>query len=179
MAQPAYDFSMFDNYYSTAAPELVPEYQPKEPVSPPVPKKKKSKAYGVSKADKKATRVSFFKSMKAIGCTIFVFAVVCVAMYLNVTLDETAKMINSVEKSISVAQSENVRLESALEGMVSIDKVKDYAENNLGMVKLENYKITYFESEEDNHVVVSGGKSYRTGSLSEKIQQLKEYFSNN
>lgn len=179
MAQPAYDFSMFEDYYGTAAPELVPDYQPDEPVSPPARRKKKTKTHGISNADRKATRVSSFKSMKAIACTIFVFAVVCVAMYLNVTLDETAKMINSVENSISIAQSENVRLESALEGMVSIDKVKDYAENNLGMVKLENYKITYFESEEDNHVVVSGGKSYRTGSLSEKIQQLKEYFSNN
>ena len=45
--------------------------------------------------------------------------------------------------------------------MVSIDKVEDYAERQLGMVKLENYKITYFESDEGNHVVVSGGKSYR------------------
>ena len=43
--------------------------------------------------------------------------------------------------------------------------------------KLENYKITYFDSGESNHVVVSGGKSYNTNSLASKFQNIKEYFS--
>lgn len=179
MAQQAYDFSLFENYYGTAAPELIPEYQPDEPVHQPKKENNKKHSHGVSNAELKATYVSFFKSIRVIACVAFVFAVVCVAMYLNVTLDETAKNIASVENNIQIAQSENVRLESALDGLVSIDKVKDYAENNLGMVKLENYKITYFESQEDNHVVVSGGKSYDSGSLSSKLQELKEYISNN
>jgi hypothetical protein len=82
-------------------------------------------------------------------------------MYLNCTLDATANSITKIENEINMARSENIRLSSALEGMVSIDKVEDYAENQLGMVKLENYKITYFNSDEGNHVVVSGGKHYK------------------
>ncbi len=173
----AYNFSLFEPYdYGTAAPELEPLYEPDEPVK--TPKKKKSQSHGVSNEAKNATRVSFFRSVKAMLCVFCVFAVVCIAMYLNVRLDETAAAINSVEESIDVAKSENVRLHSALEGMVSIDKIEDYAENNLGMVKLENYKITYFESDEGNHVVVSGGRSYDS-QVGAKLKNFTEYFFGN
>lgn len=155
----AYDFSLFDWYDNgTSAPKLDPQYEPQEPVR--TPKKKKKSSQSVSKSERKATQASFVRSIKVFACVFCIFSVICFAMYLNVTLDETASQINSVESDIEIAKSENIRLNSALEGMVSIDKVEDYAENNLGMVKLENYKITYFESDEGNHVVLSGGRSY-------------------
>lgn len=159
----AYDITLFDWYDNgTSAPKLDPQYEPQEPVR--VPKKKKStqkkKSRNVSASARKATRTSFISSVKILSCVFCIFSVICFAMYLNVRLDETASQINSVESDIEIAKSENVRLNSALEGMVSIDKIEDYAENTLGMVKLENYKITYFESGEGNHVVISGGRSY-------------------
>ncbi len=158
--QAAYKYTLFDSLdYGTSAPKLEPVYEPE------VRKKKKSSAKKqtktVSKAQVRATRASLVSSLKIVFVLICIFAVFSMAMYLNGTLDETASDITKLENEIRIAQSENVRLSSALEGMVSIDKVEDYAEHNLGMVKLENYKITYFESDEGNHVVVSGGKSYR------------------
>ena len=158
--QAAYKFSLFDSYdYGTSAPKLEPVYEPEVKQKKKAPVKKQSKA--ASKAQVKATRASLVSSVKIVLVLVFIFSAFSMAMYLNGTLDETASQITRLESDINIARSENIRLSSALEGMVSIDKVEDYAERQLGMVKLDNYKITYFESDEGNHVVVSGGKSYR------------------
>lgn len=158
--QAAYKFSLFDSYdYGTSAPKLEPVYEPEVKQKKKAPVRKQSKA--ASKAQVKATRASLVSSVKIVLVLVFIFSAFSMAMYLNGTLDETASQITRLESDINIARSENIRLSSALEGMVSIDKVEDYAERQLGMVKLENYKITYFESDEGNHVVVSGGKSYR------------------
>ena len=179
MAQSSYafDFSLFEPYdYGTAAPQLEPEYEPEEmPVSRPAKKKKKQSAKSVSNAARKATYASFFASLKVIGAVLFVFSLICVPMYLNARLDETAKAIAAVESEMQIVESEHIRLTSCLEGMVSIDKIKDYAENNLGMVKLENYKITYFDSRNTNQVVISGGKSYEDSDIGSKFKELTEY----
>lgn len=168
----AYNISLFDWYDDgTAAPKLDPKYDPHQPAR--LPKKKqtarKKSSQSISKSAQKATAASFVSSMKVLACVFCIFSIICAAMYLNVRLDETATKINSVESAIEVAKSENVRLNSALEGMVSIDKIEDYAENTLGMVRLENYKITYFESDAGNHVVLSGGRSY-LGSADKAVQ---------
>lgn len=172
----AYDFSLFEPYnYGSAAPVIEPEYIPDEPDRVRKKSVKKNNSHGISNADKKATYASIISSAKVISCIFVIFSVISLAIYLNVKLDETARQISSVESDIEISKSENVRLLSTLEGMVSIDKIEDYAENNLGMVKLENYKITYFESEEGNHVVVSGGKSYSDTQAGSKLKNLTEY----
>lgn len=173
--QNAYKFSMFDSYdYGTSAPQLEPEYEPfEQPVRKKTVKKKKTLAGAEQRKAAKASHKKAAKLMLAVFAIATVFSAV---LFLNVKMDETATKINSVQSEINIAKSENVRLESALEGMVSIDKVEDYAEQNLGMVKLEDYRITYFGSGEDNHVVISGGKSYND-SLMSKFEKIKEYFS--
>ena len=175
-----YKFSMFDSLdYGTSAPQLEPVYEPET-----APKKKqtvktaKKKKASVSRnAQKKAALASYISGAKILLSVFSIAFVLGIVLFLNVKMDETATKINAVQSEINIAKSENVRLESTLEGMVSIDKVEDYAEQTLGMVKLENYKITYFESGESNHVVISGGKSYNENSLASKFQNIKEYFS--
>lgn len=170
--QQAYDFSIFEPYeYGTAAPSLEPDYTPDEQIR----KKKKRNSRSASRTEKKATFISFVNAFKVCLCFSFIFSVICAVINLNVKLDETAADITSTESKIEIAVSENIKLSSALDGMVSIDKIEDYAENTLGMVKLENYKITYFTSQEDNHVVVSGGKSYNDSQITAKLKNLKEY----
>lgn len=176
-SQNIYKFSMFDSLdYGTSAPQLEPAYEPEV-----IPEKKqtvkKKKATSVNKSQKNAARASYISSAKILLSVFSVAFVLGIVLFLNVKMDETATRINAVQSEINIAKSENVRLESALEGMVSIDKVEDYAEQTLGMVKLENYRITYFDSGESNHVVISGGKSYRENSLASKFETLKEYFS--
>ena len=167
MAQkiPQQSFSLFDSYnYGTAAPELYPSYYPDTKETHPQRKKKPvaKKQTTVTLAQKRATFASFVSTAKILACLVAFFSVISVAIFLNVTLDEKATKIADIENSIKIEQSDQVRLASALEGKVSVDRIRDYAINTLGMVKLENYKVTYFESEEENHVVISGGKKYIT-----------------
>ncbi|MBO5934555.1 MAG: hypothetical protein J6Q94_03605 [Clostridia bacterium] len=172
-----YNFSMFDSLdYGTSAPKLEPVYEPET-----APKKKqavkKKKASVSVNAQKKEALASYISGAKILLSVFSIAFVLGIVLFLNVKMDETATKINAVQSEINIAKSENVRLESTLEGMVSIDKVEDYAEQTLGMVKLENYKITYFDSGESNHVVISGGKSYNTNPLATKFENVKEYFS--
>ncbi len=173
--QNAYKFSLFDSYdYGTSAPKLEPVYAPETvpyEKNAPAPKKKKKAQVVVSDEVVAETKASTFFAVKLVFAIAFVFSLFAVAMYFNGKIDETATKIANIEADIKIAQSEYIRLSSILEGMVSIDKVEDYAVNKLGMVKLENYKITYFESDEDNHVVISGGKTYED---SEKTQNSAE-----
>ena len=163
MAQPAYDFSMFDTPdYGTAAPARKPEYQPREPIAFPVKEEKNRQNVNTSAYRNSAVN-SAIRMAAILGVVVFVFSFILAAMNLTSTLDKKVSMIAKVDKEISVAESEKVRLNSELEGMISFDKLKDYAENTLGMVLLEDYKITFFESEEENQVVLSGGKSYDSG----------------
>lgn len=166
MAQAAYDFSLFEKYdYGTAAPELTPVYKPEEPVELPVRKNRENTKTSSksSKILKSSTVASLLRSLSIVSVVVFVLGFMFYAMHLNSSLDKKAKMINSIETEIEIAKNEQIRLNSELNGVVSFDKLKDYAENTLGMVKLESYKITYFETETENKVVLSGGKSYESG----------------
>ena len=179
MAQSQYvsNFSLFGSYdYGTSAPAFEPSYEPE--VKPEQKKnKKKQTTPKVSASQRKASKASHIASAKILLFIFSVAAVFSIVLFLNVQLDETAMAINSVQNEIDIAKSEKIRLEAALEGMVSIDKVENYAENTLGMVKLEDYRIKYFESGEENHVVISGGKSYDDNTLLSKFEKIKEYFS--
>ena len=53
-------------------------------------------------------------------------------------------------QELELAQSENVRLQMHFNSMMSMDKIEEYAQSQLGMVKRENYQVSYFDiSKED------------------------------
>lgn len=70
-----------------------------------------------------------------IGSLIF-----CRVEYTNYQLE-----LNSAQSELSIAQSENIALQMRYNSMMSIDKVEEYAQSKLGMVKRESYQISYFD----------------------------------
>lgn len=181
--QYAYNFSLFDSLdYGTSAPQIIPEIEPvKEPSRKKAPvrtvKTAKKTAVKASASQKAASKRSALQSV-AIMAVVFVVVTLFAGMInLNSSLDEKVTKINMVQAQINEAKSEQIRLESQLDALVSVDKLDYYAVNVLGMVKLEDYKITYVNNQEDNHVVISGGKSYEDNSFDLKFLKLKEYFS--
>lgn len=185
--QYVYNFSLFDSLdYGTSAPKFEPEF---EPYTEPTPKKKSNQTKKANSHKSKSTVVRQTAMQKAhakqtrlriygiIAVSIIFVGLFACMLGLNGSLDENATKINAVQSRIDEAKSEQIRLEAELDGLVSVDKLDYYAVNVLGMVKLEDYKITYINSEEDNHVVISGGKSYNSGTVATKFMQIKEYFS--
>ena len=86
------------------------------------------------------------------------------------------KQIASVENQIDIEQGEAVRLNAELSSKISSDKIENYAENVLGMVKAESYQISYIDLSEGDEIVVSGDKTVGgQEDLSGKIKQLFAY----
>lgn len=114
-----------------------------------------------SKSAVAQTRLSAVKALKCISLAVTLCAMISSLIYCRVTIDNLGRQINKVDTAISEAKSEEVRLQTQLDSMISLDKVEDYAVNTLGMVKLENYKITYFSFCDSDTVVFSGDKEYK------------------
>lgn len=87
-------------------------------------------------------------------CLLFLGAVI----YSTLQLDEINRDIASVDKKISIAQSEKVRLNMELNSIVSLDKVEDYAANTLGMSKVQSYQVVYVDLSSSDRVIMAGGK---------------------
>ena len=133
-----------------------------EPLDEKVKKEKKEKREArQEKKEVKAKEVSYIKTIAKIATAFMcVLSVFTFMLGLNAKRDEVATQISRIENEIKVAESEKIRLQSELGEKTAVSNLKEYAELTLGMVKLENYKITYLQSNEGNRVVISGGKSY-------------------
>jgi len=71
-------------------------------------------------------------------------------IYGRVVLTEYQMQLNEQKQVLELAQSENVRLQMKFNSMMSMDKIEEYAQSELGMVKRENYQVSYFDiSSED------------------------------
>ena len=114
---------------------------------------------------------------KKLMCFVMVCACLVVALLmLNSKYDTVLSEISAVQSQIAIEKGENVRLNAELSSKISTDKIENYAENVLGMVKAENYQITYIDLSEGDCVLVSGDKSANGESeLSGKIKELFAY----
>ncbi len=60
--------------------------------------------------------------------------------------------VTSLNKQLNLAEAENVRLQSELESKMSAKNVEDYAENVLGMKKMDSSQIKYIKIQTDDVV---------------------------
>jgi cell division protein FtsL len=193
----AYDFSLFE-------PQVIeyPQSKKKPHVSSKASSAKKpSKGKGVAKkkapsrpqhskvappislsdyqleVERDAKTVSVPDEAKKLLCFVVVCAFLVVALLmLNSKYDTVLSEISAVQSQIAIEKGENVRLNAELSSKISTDKIENYAENVLGMVKAENHQITYIDLSEGDCVLVSGDKSANGESeLSGKIKELFAY----
>lgn len=62
--------------------------------------------------------------------------------------------VSALNDELKLAQAENVRLQSELESKMSAKNVEDYAENVLGMQKIDSSQIKYIEIQTDDVVTI-------------------------
>ena len=127
--------------------------------------------------ERSAQQASVPVSVKKALC----FVAVCVSLVvtllvMNTRCDTLMNEIATVESQIEIAKGENVRLNAELSSIISTDKIENYAENVLGMVKAENYQISYIDLSEGDEILLSGDKTVSGESeLSGKIKELFAY----
>ncbi|MBO5896925.1 MAG: hypothetical protein J6Q83_06470 [Clostridia bacterium] len=113
---------------------------------------------------------------KAMMFACFCFAMLTVLLVMQTRCDTLMSEIAGVQREIEIAEGENVRLNAELSSMISSDKIENYAENVLGMVKAESYQISYIDLSEGDEIVVSGDKTTeQTTDIATKLKALFAY----
>lgn len=82
---------------------------------------------------------------KACAFALFALLIIGSLIYSRVILTNLQVELNAVQKELSATQSEYTSLQMKYNSLLAPDKVEEYARNELGMVKLENYQIRYFD----------------------------------
>lgn len=177
----AYDLSLFE-------PQVIeqpkraqnPSAKPVKKVQPKTQTKISSVAEmnGMSQTvERKAASVKVNKLTKQLmvcfvaGCLCFLGLLV-----MDSKINALDKQISSIESKIDIQEGEAVRLNAELSSKISSDKIENYAENVLGMVKAESYQISYIDLSEGDEIVVSGDRTVgEQGDISKKIKQLFAY----
>ena len=85
-----------------------------------------------------------------------VMALILFSVVINsyVQLNEVYTEISAANTQLGELRSENVRMQTELEGKASISNIKDYAEQYLGLQQLEKSQIQYIQSQTEDEVVI-------------------------
>ena len=177
----AYDLSLFE-------PQVIE--QPKrsakpasKPVKKAVPKVQQRitdvvEVNGMSQTiERNSASVKVNKLAKQL---IAVFVVGCMCflglLVMDSKINALDRQISSLTNEIEIQEGEAVRLNAELSSKISSDKIENYAENVLGMVKAEGYQISYIDLSEGDEIVVSGDRTVGgQEDISKKIKQLFAY----
>ena len=128
----AYAVQAFNYQRSSAAPAYIPK--PEKEFKVRQRGQRKSKAQLVHEQ-----KLSFKKAL-----SITTVAALCLSMLFAV-LYTNAFEISRLEKNYSTAQSENTRLNSELDSLVSMSMIDQYAVEKLGMTKMKSNQIKYID----------------------------------
>ncbi len=160
----AYDLSLFEE--QIVKQKIEPIRIKKEP-----PQQKRNDAGRKNTDYALKIRVALKASVFAVVC------LTCIALMLfgRAQSDELSREITKLENDIKIAQGENVRLNTALNSLISADRVEAYAEDVLKMVKAENYQITYINMSKGDMIVLSGDKTDLKEKLAVKLKELFAY----
>ncbi|MBQ5591362.1 MAG: hypothetical protein IIU80_00240 [Clostridia bacterium] len=137
-ANVALDLDLFDVQKSGYIPQEEPERKVRKP--------KLLKSKPVSRAQTAAeARESLVAAIKACSFALAAFIVIGSLIFFRVQVTNLQIDLTEAKNNLSIAQSENVSLQMKYNSLMAIDKVEEYAQSKLGMVRRESYQIDYFD----------------------------------
>ncbi|MCH5315059.1 MAG: hypothetical protein J1E81_04025 [Eubacterium sp.] len=154
-----------DKYFSASRTSTAPKYEPRHEETP---------EFKVGGNSNKKSRKDIEREQKATFATAFtllISLVLVVAMLYGAIStmakkNELTKEIGRYESKLTIAQSENVRLNSQLNSLVSMSMIDKYAVEELGMSKASANKMMFID--------VSQYKTERQAAALRLIEQNKE-----
>ena len=97
------------------------------------------------------------RSSESVFATIFLafaaVALLCAILYGNAEQTRLYNEALNLDKKIALLASDNVRMQSELEAKTNIRSVEEYAENVLGLQKLDNAQIEYVELQKEDIIL--------------------------
>ena len=100
---------------------------------------------------------SLKKSVAVLSFVLVLFAMVSLQISAGAKNYELMREIQKAEAALEIQQSENIRLNSALNGITGITVIDTYATDVLGMTKVENYQIECIDLSEGDAVLYTSG----------------------
>lgn len=99
------------------------------------------------------------------------------SMVINsyVQLNEVYSQISTEESLLKDLQSENVRMQTKLEGQASIRNIKEYAENRLKLQKLNHSQIQYIQIQTEDEIIVEEPEQNIFVQIKQKFNDLIAY----
>lgn len=139
----ALDLDLFDVQKNAYIPQETPKKRIQKPkLLETKPVSRMQTAQEARESTKMAIRACAFAltMFLTIGAII-----VCHVQLTNLQIDLTKK-----QNELSVVESENISLKMKYNSMMSMDKIEEYAQSELGMVKRESYQVEYFDISEES-----------------------------
>ena len=119
------------------------------------------------------TKFSLGKSIaKIVGGAVLLTLIIAV-IATNAAITTASTQIANLQNDIVRLESEKSYLEFTLESRMTLDQIESYAENQLGMVKMDSSQKKYVELESENKIVVN--QSPVKEKLDEAIQPILSY----
>lgn len=146
-----------DYNYDYALPELEPNDITKKHKKHSKHRNKKTSSIGVV--------------LSAIVVTILLFLLI----YGKVQVSALYTQIADEKASVDILQSENVRMQTEIEANMSLKNVENYAEDILGLKKLDKSQITYIQIQNQDLVEVVETEQNIFVVLKEKFNNIIEY----
>jgi cell division protein FtsB len=134
----ALDLDLFDVQKNS----YVPQETPKKRIQKP----KLLEPQKVSRAQiAQESRESTKMAIRACTFALAMFIAIGAIIFCHVELTQLQIDLTQAQNQLSIVESENVALEMKYNSLMSVDKIEEYAQSELGMVKRENYQISYFD----------------------------------
>ena len=119
------------------------------------------------------TKFSLGKRIANIVSVAVLITLIVAVIATNAAITTTSTEIAGLENEIVRLESERSYLEFTLESRMTLDQIESYAENQLGMVKMDSSQKKYVELESENRIVVN--QSPVKEKLDEAIQPILSY----
>ncbi len=114
-------------------------------------------------------------AIKFFFAALLAFLIFFLVIYGRVETNQLYRLISQQNELLEIAQSENVRMRSELEGQMTLKNVEEYAEQVLGLQKLDNSQIKYVETQTDDIVEIPEEDKNLFTEIVDKFNGFVEY----
>lgn len=139
----ALDLDLFDNTKNG----YVPSERKKKKNQAPKVIQSKTISFEQAQTEIKASRIAAIRAAIIALTTLLVLGSL---IYSRVMLTNYQSELADQKSALKTAQSENIKLQMQFNSLMSKDKIEEYAQTELGMVKRESYQVRYFDMTEDD-----------------------------
>lgn len=155
-----------DDYSEETAGNTEPSVSGKKQKNP-----KKKPDINVSSTEAKSGSV--FSIIVSAVLAVLIFGAIIYSFDKRNTLYNRVSALNN---ELNIAEAENVRLQSELDSKMSAKNVEDYAENVLGMQKIDSSQIQYIEIQTDDVVNIPAQDESFLAKMKSFFDACVEYF---